>query len=261
MAGWAVAGRNFDLSDDSACASGADNEGRFSLIPFAVVTDALQQRTTDTAEATLCVADGSAGAPSDCKRRDGIAETAMKRHRSTATATRTDNEFCGFECVPKRRQTVGVVLPIRIHRKHAVDAWRERERMRETGHKRRTFSAICGVPQHVISAAQHRRVKRVVSRAIVNHHDDDVGTRSAHTVHHSSDRIRCLIGRDHARRATHQTAAPAAEVSSRRISRNSVSMPTHVATSSAWRALGFSSPALRNSSRRRLAPSIVYFSV
>ena len=233
MAGRAVSGRNFDLSDDSACARGADNEARFSLIPFAVVPDALQQRSTDAAETTLRVADWPPGAPSDCMRRDGIAETAMKRHRSTATATRTDNEFCGFECVPKRGQTVGVVLSICVDCHYGLDARRERERMRETGDQRRTFSAICGVPQHVIRAAQHRRIKRPVSRAIVNHDDDDVGTRSSHTVHHSSDRIRCLEGRDHARRATHQAVAPAAEVSSRRISRNSVSMPIHVATSSA----------------------------
>ena len=62
VAGRSISGRNFDLSDDSACARRTDDKRRLRLIPLAVVWDSFQQRSTYATKAALRVADWSAGA-------------------------------------------------------------------------------------------------------------------------------------------------------------------------------------------------------
>ena len=68
VAGWAISGRDFDLSDDSACARGTDDERRLRLIPLSRVPNQLQQAAPDPAKAALRVPDGTAGTPGDGTR-------------------------------------------------------------------------------------------------------------------------------------------------------------------------------------------------
>lgn len=153
------------------------------------------------------------------------------------------------------------MLAVCIHREYRVDARRESERMCKAALQCSALAAVLMMAENMVSTTRLRCGAGSVGRTVVHDDDLEVGTLRAHTLHHGDDRIRRLVGRDHARRAQHQPRGLTGEVSSRRISRSSTSIACHVATTRASRALGFSSPALRSSSSRRLAPSMVYFSV
>ncbi len=261
MAGRPVSGWNYNLSDDSACARGADDKGRLCLVPFAVVGHSFEQRASDSPEATLCVADRPTGAPGDGSRRDRIRHASQHRHRRAATAPRPDDQIRRLETAKQRRQTRRVVLAIRIDGDQRVDCRRDREDMVKPGDEGRPLAPVRRMSDHLIRPAGHGDVKGRIGRTIVDHHHQQPRGMETHPFDDGRNRVRRLIRRDHARRPKHQRVLVAGDVSARRIWRSSLSIPCQVATSSASRALGRSSPALRSSSSRRLAPSMVYFSV
>ncbi len=261
MAGRPVSGWNFDLSDDSACARGADDKGRLCLVSFAIMGDAFEQRASDSAKAALRVADRPTGAPGNGSRRDRIRQASHHRHRGPSTAPRPDDQIRRLKAAKQRRKTRRVVLTVRIDSDHRVDCRRDRKHMLEPGDESTSLPPVHVVSDHLIRPARDGHAERRIGRPIVDDHHHQLWGMGTHALDDGRNRVRRLIRRNHARRPKHQRVLVAGDVSSRRIWRSSLSIPCQVATSSASRAVGRSSPALRSSSSRRFAPSIVYFSV
>ena len=192
-------------------------------------------------------------------------EMALANRRAWASTSRggdrPDHEVGRFERHEQGWQVRRIVLTVRVHRHDGLDPLVECEDVPEPSDERRALAGVPRVPNDMIGTGRCRCRRGAVTRAIVDDDHDERSARIDEHQHNGGDGVRCLIGRNHTRRAQHQLALATGVVNCRRISRSSVSIPCQVATSSASRAIGRNSPALRKSSSRRLAPSIVYFSV
>ena len=217
MTGGPIPGRNFYLSDDSACARRADDERRLGLISISDMGHAVEQRSADATETALCITDDVTSAPGDRATGQGVGSASMQRHRGAAAASRSDHQIGAGEGRQQRWQRGGVMLIICIHRHHGIDPRVVRPHTGEPADERGALAAIGSMSHDVVCPTLPGPCGRVIARPIVDDDDQKLGRMRPHTLHHRSDGIRCLIGRDHARRALHQPTLPGGAVSSRRI--------------------------------------------
>ena len=162
VTGRSISGRNFNLSDDSACARCANDERRFRLIPVALMWHEVEQRSADTAKPALRVADRPPGTPGDGPGRNCVGDAAVQRHRRPTTTSRTDDEIGTCQRSQQCRQTGRIVLIVRVDRDDRLDARLDRRQPRETAHEGRTLAAIDVMSEHVIRAALDRSRRRGV---------------------------------------------------------------------------------------------------
>lgn len=154
MAGWAIPGRDLNLSDDSTFARRADDECRFGLISLANVRNALQQRPTNGAKAALGITDLDAGTPGDGTRGERVRHHAMPRHRRAASLAGTDHEIGLLQRLQRRRHARRIVLPVGIDRDHRLDARCQCECRLKARQQRGPLAAVDRVAYDAVSPSR-----------------------------------------------------------------------------------------------------------